>query len=272
MIRRAHHFQNFRGLFRPLIPEEITYMDDLFYEIFEDLPRQGPGDRKSTKKALSMVAGLPENPEILDIGCGTGKQTIDLACLTGGRITAVDNHEPFLEKLTWDAVKSSRLAEIRTAKGDMTALDFPPERFDLIWSEGAAYIMGFENALLAWRPLLRPKGSIAVSELVWFRKDPPDEVKNFFLIEYPAMKNFKEHFPTFEALGYELTGYFPLPDESWWTDYYRPMTKKLAELRMKHKDNLKAQEMYERFDTELDMHRKYSAYYGYGFYMMRRID
>jgi len=60
-------------LFQPPIHEEITEMDDLFYEIFEDLPRQGAGDQEFTKKTLSMVAGLPENPEILDIGCGMGK-------------------------------------------------------------------------------------------------------------------------------------------------------------------------------------------------------
>ena len=245
-------------------------MEDLFYEIFENLPRQGPGDRESTRKALHMVKELPEDPEILDIGCGVGKQTIDLACLTGGRITAVDNHEPFLEKLTLNAAKSKCLAEVRAAKGDMAALDLPPGSFDLIWSEGAAYSMGFENALLAWRSLLRPKGSIAVSELVWFRKDPPDEAKNFFLIEYPAMKHFKEHFPTFEALGYELTGYFPLPDESWWTDYYRPMEKKLAELRLKYQGNSKAQKLFDTFDKEQEMYRKYSAWYGYGFYIMRR--
>lgn len=246
-------------------------MNDLFYEIFEDLPRQGPGDMESTKKALSMVDGLPPDPEILDIGCGVGKQTIDLACLTNGRILAVDNHEAFLKKLALNVKKSNCLAEISVAAGDMAALDFPPESFDIIWSEGAAYSMGFKNALLAWRPLVRPKGSIVVSELVWFRRDPPHEVKNFFLTEYPAMKCLEEHFPTFEALGYLLTGHFHLPDESWWTDYYRPMEKKLAELRVKYRGKVEAQELYDRFDIELDMHRKYSAYYGYAFYIMKRI-
>lgn len=57
-----------------------TYM----YEFFGALPRQGPGDRESTRKAFRMVEGLPQKPEILDLGCGTGKQALDLASLTTG--------------------------------------------------------------------------------------------------------------------------------------------------------------------------------------------
>jgi len=126
----------------------------------------------------------------------------------------VDTHEPFLEKLTLNAAKSKCLTEIRTAKGDMTTLDFPPESLDLIWSEGSAFIMGFENALLAWRPLLRQEGSIVISDLVWFRKDLPEEIKNYFGAIVPEMKNPEDLPPVIEAAGYRLTGGFRLPDES----------------------------------------------------------
>ncbi|MGE5484827.1 MAG: hypothetical protein ACM3X4_07420 [Ignavibacteriales bacterium] len=47
----------------------------------------------------------------------------------------------------------------------MLQLSFPPESFDLIWSEGAIYIMGFGNGLTAWKPLLRRGGYVVVSEL-----------------------------------------------------------------------------------------------------------
>ncbi len=56
----------------------------------------------------------------------------------------------------------------------------------------------------------------------------------------------------------------------WWTDYYRPMEKKLAELRLKYQGNSKAQKLFDTFDKDLEMYRKYSAWYGYGFYIMRR--
>jgi hypothetical protein len=42
-------------------------MDEIFFEIFESLPRQGPGDRASTEKAFRPLEGLPERPDILDL-------------------------------------------------------------------------------------------------------------------------------------------------------------------------------------------------------------
>jgi methylase of polypeptide subunit release factors len=46
---------------------------------------------------FSLLFGLPENPGILDIGCGSGMQTIDLALLCPkARITAVDIYPLFL--------------------------------------------------------------------------------------------------------------------------------------------------------------------------------
>ncbi len=74
-------------------------LDSYFYELFEGLPRQGPGDSQSTKKALAMIQPLPNDVRILDIGCGSGTQTIELARNTSGTITALDSHQPFLDEL-----------------------------------------------------------------------------------------------------------------------------------------------------------------------------
>ena len=42
-----------------------------------------------------MLKNLPKNPRILDIGCGLGMQTIELAMLSEGQIDALDSHQPF---------------------------------------------------------------------------------------------------------------------------------------------------------------------------------
>jgi len=149
--------------------------ETFMYEFFGALLRQGPGDRESTRKAFRMVEGLPPKPEILDLGCGTGKQTLDLASLTPGRITAVDNHGPFLERLRENVLKRDLSAEVRPVLGDMIRWKFPPGSFDLIWCKAVAYIIGFRRALEDWRPLLRKGGSMVVSELVWRRKDQPND-------------------------------------------------------------------------------------------------
>jgi SAM-dependent methyltransferase len=242
----------------------------MMIEIFESLPRQGPGDRASTARALAMVEGLPEDPEILDIGCGSGRQTLDLATLTAGRITAVDNHPPFLATLRQAAAASGFADRIRTVAADMAALDFPAASFDLIWSEGAAYIMGFAEALRAWRPLLRPRGSLVVSEIAWFRPDPPAELREFFAAECPDMMHHEDLPPLIAAAGYELTGAFSLPDASWWTDYYEPLAARIAALRERGGYDDAAAGFLDALELEIELHRRYAAYYGYRFFVMRR--
>jgi len=64
--------------------------DSLFFELYRNLPRQGPGDDESTRKAFSFLKDLPSNIKLLDVGCGSGIQTIQLAKLIDGHITAID--------------------------------------------------------------------------------------------------------------------------------------------------------------------------------------
>ncbi len=245
-------------------------MEQIFYEIFESLPRQGPGDDKSTKRAFRKLAGLPGHPEILDVGCGSGGQTIVLANLTPGKITALDNHVPFIEKLKRDAKKAGCADRIQCVVGDMAVMNFPKGSFDVIWCEGAAFVMGFSNSLKSWRPLLRTKGYLAVSELVWFKKRAPKEVKDFFAREYPDMKYYEHIFPIIESAGYKMIDYFPLPAKSWWTHYYTPAEKRLIAMRRKYRNDKKARAIFDSFQLEIDMHRKYSQYYGYGFYIVQK--
>jgi SAM-dependent methyltransferase len=245
-------------------------MEEIYFEIFESLPRQGPGDEASTKIAFRKVTELPEHPEILDVGCGTGNQTVTLAKLTPGKITALDNHTPFIEILQHNIRRTDYADRIHCVVGDMATMNFADGSFDLIWSEGSVFIIGFKKALDAWKPLLRPRGYIVISELVWFREEVPQEIRDFFAREYPDMKHYQHHFNIIEAAGYKMIHYFPLPGKSWWTDYYTPAEKKIAEMRRKYHDKKDAQAIFDSFQLEIDMHRKYSPYYGYGFYVMRK--
>ena len=78
-------------------------MEKLFYEIFSDLPRQGPGSAISTLKAAKLISRISDHPKILDIGCGTGTQTLELIKHFGGITYAVDNYQPFLDELSAEA-------------------------------------------------------------------------------------------------------------------------------------------------------------------------
>jgi ubiquinone/menaquinone biosynthesis C-methylase UbiE len=246
--------------------DQMTY----FFEVYGALPRTGPGDNASTKKAYEMIKGLPSKPRILDIGCGPGMQTLELARLSKGNIIALDNHQPFLDKVDQDAKKLGLEQHIETLNQDMNRMSFPTDSFDLVWAEGALYQMEFENGLKKCREFLKKNGHIAVTELVWLKDDPPAEAKEWAK-EYEAMKNIPDNLLLFKKNGYKMVGHFTLPVSSWINDYYDPMQERINELRPKYKGNQVAEEVLDSAQREIDGFKKCSDYVGYEFFIARKV-
>jgi ubiquinone/menaquinone biosynthesis C-methylase UbiE len=216
-----------------------------------------------------MLKNLPENPRILDVGCGPGMQTVELAKLSGGQIVALDVHESVLEQLR-EAVKKEGVNDrIKAVKGDMCNLKFEDNSFDVIWSEGAIFIIGFEKGLREWKRLLTPKGYVVVSELSWLKHDAPKEAKDYMMQLYPVIKTIEGNVEIIRNRGYRLVGSFVLPSQSWWDNYYTPIEAKLPSLKARYKDDEEALQVIAYEETEIDMFRKYSDYYGYAFYIMQ---
>jgi ubiquinone/menaquinone biosynthesis C-methylase UbiE len=248
-------------------------MDDhitsVFYDVFNDLPRQGPGDAKSTGRALSVMTERPANPRILDVGCGTGAQTLDLARLIDGEILAVDNHQPFLDALQKKASEPGLSGRIRVLNSDMNDLHLGDQSFDIIWSEGAIYIMGFEKGLKEMQRLLKPSGYVAVTEVSWLKPEPPAELCEFWNREYPAIQSIDHNLNIVKEAGYSVISHFVLPESSWLNDYYKPLEARLWTMRSKYAGDESALAIVESCQLEIDLFRKYSDYYGYVFYVMR---
>jgi ubiquinone/menaquinone biosynthesis C-methylase UbiE len=241
------------------------------FTIFEGLPRQGPGSDACTSRALGLIPGNPL--DILDIGCGSGKSTLVLARLSPhSKITAVDIYQPFLDDLSERAKKEKLDAGITTVRASMDDLPFPDSAFDLIWSEGAAYIMGFKEALLSWKKFLKPGGYMAVSECVWFTETPSNESLAFFNEIYPAIMHEQKVKALIEELGYEVLGVFRLPDNAWLDEYYNPLSRKLKILRQKYKDDAEVQVILDSMDNEMKIFRSHSREYGYSFFIMRKKE
>jgi hypothetical protein len=74
---------------------------------------------------------------------------------------------------------------------------------------------------------------------------------------------------TIDSCGYETVGHFPLPPSSWWDDYYRPLEGKLPLFRDRHRGEPDAQGLADQVQREIDVWRRYSAYYCYEFFVMR---
>jgi len=205
----------------------------LLFELFENTPRQGPGSVETTRRALGLLPDSLQVERVLDLGCGTGGSTIVLAEDTGAQVTAVDIHPPFLATLRARAEERGLIDRISTVAADMADATSLGAGFDLIWAEGSAYSIGFENALRRWRPLLRPAGCLVVTELVWFAAKPAERARAFFADEYPDMRDEATRIDQARSAGYELLGSFRLPADDWHA-YYAGLEAPLRDAISQH--------------------------------------
>ncbi len=240
-----------------------------FYELFLSLPRGGPGDNKSTRKAFSHLKSLPAEPLILDIGCGHGIQTLELARISKGKIIALDNYQPFLDILMQNAAKAGFCNRVITKNQSMLEMDFKNDTFDIIWSEGALFVMGFGNGLKKCNQLLKNKGYFVVSEAVLLLPNLPKPLKEFWDEEYPAIMDIKSNIALIKDEGFNLISHFTIP-KLCWVDFYSQMNKRIKELKEKYRDNKSALDVFEKCEKETKIYDKYSDYFGYEFFIMQK--
>ncbi|MBN2412691.1 class I SAM-dependent methyltransferase [candidate division KSB1 bacterium] len=242
---------------------------ELFYELFNNIPRQGPGNKESTQRAFSILEQLPDKPKILDWGCGAGKQTIDLSCMSNAAIYAVDNHLPFLKTLKKTAIAQGLENKIFPVNADMFFPGFFPKSFDAIWAEGSIYNLGFEKGLRDSLSLLKHRGYIAVTKVSWLKTGAPQNLTSFWEKEYPPMTDIPGNLHIIKKCGLSLVDYFILPDSAWWENYYKPLQDQILQFRKKYKNEKPALDIVQMIQLEIDIYKRYADYYGYVFYVVQ---
>lgn len=245
----------------------------VFFEVHSGLPREGPGNRSSTARALEAAQPLPGRPTVLDIACGPGMQTVHIAELeTAATVIGVDIRPDFLGAAASRARDAGLAGRVAMTLADMRALPYRRESFDLVWCEGAAYIMGVDKALEVWRPLLKPEGRLAFTDAVWLTDRAPEALRAWWSTGYADMGSVPRALDRVSAAGYRVLDHFVLPEAAWWDDYYLPMEKRLGALRRRYRDDDPAFAVLERCQQEIDYYRRWSAHYGYLFIIAARYE
>ena len=236
--------------------------------LFGGMAQLGPGGDKHT---LAVLRGLPERRygTVEDAGSGAGRQTIALARELGTVIHAVDSHGPFLEDLRRRAQEAGFGHLVETHHMDMADIPSAFQGIDLLWSEGAAYSIGFENALRTWAPAMKAGGLIVASELTLLAADPPERVKKFLAREYPAIQTVEENLAAGEGAGLRSVGTFTLPREAWTEGYYDALGPRAESL--KNHPDATVRGMAAETLEEIEAFESSGGSYGYVFYVFERV-
>ncbi len=244
---------------------------NLICEYFSLIERQGPGSPEVTVKALSFIDGLSSTSKIADLGCGSGGQTMVLAQHAPGEIIGLDLFPSFIDLFNANAAARNLQNRVKGVVGSMDKLPFQPEEFDLIWSEGAIYNIGFERGLNEWRQFLKTGGYVAVSEASWFTNERPEEIDAFWKEAYPEIETIPNKVAVMQNAGYVPVASFILP-ENCWTDHFYALQVEAQEVFLKkHAGNKMAEGLVANERREAQLYAKYKEYYGYVFYIGKKI-
>ncbi len=162
--------------------------------------------------------------------------------------------------------------KIRTVQGTMEKLPFAQEELDLIWSEGAIYIMGFERGIQEWKQYLKRGGYLVVSEINWLTNSRPKELEEFWNSQYAEMQTSSQKIQILENNGYKPVGYFVVSEQSWIENYYKPMEGRYLSFLEKHKNSEMAKRIVEEHQQEFQQYQDYKDFYSYGFYIAQKME
>ena len=234
--------------------------------MFGGMEKLGPGSNAQT---LHVLRHLPKRQfrVVVDAGCGTGRQTLALVKELGVPVHAVDSYAPFLT----DLMRRARETEVEglVQAHCMNMKDIPKvfQEIDLLWSEGAAYNIGFADALATWALALIPGGFAVISELSWLKEQAPDPVTEFFRSGYPGMQSLQQNMAVAERAGYTVLRTDILPREAWVDGYYDILAPRARAL-LNHPDK-SVREFAVETVREIEVFQYSEDSYGYVFYVLQ---
>jgi len=244
---------------------------NLILEYYSNVERQGPGSPEVTLKAASFIDNLTPDSRIADLGCGSGGQTMVLGQNIPGHITGLDLFPTFVDQFNANAKRLNLQDKVKGVVGSMDNLPFKKKELDLIWCEGAIYNIGFERGLKEWREFLKTGGFVAVTEASWFTEERPKEIEDFWMDAYPEIDTIPNKVAQMQKAGYMPTATFILPDSCWLEDFYPPQVEAQKAFLKKHAGNKAAEGFIANQRHESQLYNKYKAYYGYVFYIGKKI-
>jgi len=134
--------------------------------------------RTAENSAAYLLGRLAPGQSLLDVGCGPGTITLDLAArVAPGAVVGIDRADEVIAQA--EATRAERACDnVRFAVGDVYALDFDDASFDVVHAHQVLqHLREPVAALRELRRVLRPGGTLAARDsdyaaFVWAPGDP----------------------------------------------------------------------------------------------------
>jgi ubiquinone/menaquinone biosynthesis C-methylase UbiE len=160
-----------------------------------------PAERAAWDRILDLVAPRGEACDALDVGCGTGFLSLELAA-RGHRVTGVDLAPAMLDLARQKAAAQGLAARFEAA--DAENLPFAAGSFDLVMSRHVLWTLPHPEAAIAdWIRALRPGGRLVVIDGAQYDADAA-----------PPQRENARSSPEYAAIGDRLPFYGGRPREA----------------------------------------------------------
>lgn len=138
-----------------------------------------PGGRASTDRLLQW-AGVERGQNVLDIGCGVGTTAIRLAREHGAHVVAADIAPLMRERAQRNVAAAGVLEQVRVESGDILALPYPDDAFDVVIAEAVTMFVDRPRAAAELARVCKPGGRVLATEFCW-RRPPTEKAREVFL-------------------------------------------------------------------------------------------
>jgi cyclopropane fatty-acyl-phospholipid synthase-like methyltransferase len=202
-----------------------------------------------TRRTFARLPPL-DRPRILDIGCGQGLQTMELARLSGGEVVGIDIDEAAVAQFRRRLEPTDLRERISLRTKSLFDPGLAEQSFDILWEEGVMHLLEPEMSFAACHRLLKTRGYLVMHEtLDWFDAT-------------------SERIPEW---GFAIRDRCPLPTHYWWTDYGAPLERRIQHFRAEHGDAAASPELT-RYANEAAMIREDPDRFDCGFFILQRNE
>lgn len=228
----------------------------------------------NTLKKIGDHIGLSADFWVFDASCGKGGSVISLAQMFGCSAIGLDDRPEFVEdgrrRILFEDL--SHLIDLLTHASD----DFPfdDDYFDLALLCGPAYPSDTTSKLKSLTRIVKPRGWVAFSGLVWKSDDENITAERLakWLDAYLPCEpiDVEEFWAHFTEQGYDVE-FVEHETENTWETFLAPQARSIIENRLEYADSLEAQDMLNRWQQDLEIYHNGGGkqFLGYATFLLR---